>query len=1795
MHLRKRVWWLTGLAFLLAGIVGSPAAAGPAQRTSTWPTGTDVWPGSGIGVQFVETVDRASVEAAFRLEPAAPGQFVWQESQWVEYRPDEPLAARTRYTVTIGVTARTSGGRPLFDQPLTWSFETAADNGRVQFGYGLPIQFVPASLKGGLFLSAGYPRVSLDFSLYALEVAGFASAYPELVDGDEDYHIDVSGLRKVASWRAQVDDGNREVPLPAGTAPGLYVVEAGSSRVTPGQAMIIVSDTMLVAKEGREGRTVWVTQLPDARPVSGAMVVLRDASGVPLAAQPSDVDGIATFPGGGDALLVTAEHSGQTSLVVMDAYWASTYSYYWRWWGGIRFAPPEFVGHVHTDRPIYRPGHTVHYKATLRHIEHAGTSVVDGSLSITVRIKDNQGNTVATSEKRADAYGSIGDDFTLGTDIALGQWQIEVAVGEAVFVCPFQVQEYVKPDYEVTVATAQPYYVRGDQAEVSVVARYYFGQPVASGEVTLRVYRGYYYWHSRSGNQVAELQGTLDSEGRWTSRVALEGTSDYSETYFFEAEVMDANRRPVVQEVAVPVHPAAFRLDLAGERYGLEYGQPFVLTARTVDHDGQPVAGRTVNLTVNGYYRDGQRVVARHRGVTGSDGRAVFELRNLPLGWFSIEGTAADDAGRLARDWSYCWFYSQREPWSWWGGLEIAADKESYQPGETARLVVKSPKAGQALLTLQREDVFESRLIALDGGTTVEVPIRPEYAPNVWAVVQMWDTGREGGSQADAQLLTASVNLVVPAESQRLTVTVEPDAAQHQPREQARFVVRVRDADGQPVAAQLSFALVDKAVLALAEDPSGDIFDAFWRSREDGVNTYDTLAVERSYGRRFPELGPAPGARDGEQTGKNQEPESQTSPRREFPDTAYWQWDLVTDAHGDATVTLTLPDSLTTWVAMARAITKDTKAGQGWAELLVTKPIIADPALPRFAVQGDQFALDVLNRNYTAGPTEGSCSLETPGLVQLDPGPRALELGIGETRLARWTVVASSLGENVVTARLQTTAGDDAVELPLPVVPFSVPERFVRSGVAAGSVEESFEVPFHAIPDSSTVEVRLAPSVALGVLDGLEELIGYPYGCIEQTMSRMMPNAVIGRLIGELDIQAPEITAKLPAMMSMGLQKIYGYQNSDGSWGWWRGDGNLYISTYVLHGLSLTQESGYAVDAGVLERGYSYVKQALEKETDRRLQAYTVYVLALADQADPAVAARLFEYRRELDAFSLSALAIALQRVGRADLAEQAIDELSAAVVETATTASWPLEGEPTRWDAYRWRTMASTEKNTAMALEALALLRPDSPLAAKAARWLMENRWGWSGGWSSTQATSFAILSLTDYLVASGELWSEFDWSVALDGRTLASGHVDATNVRHRMAPLVLRGSDLGPGGHRLTITSQGRGQLYYTIVGRMALYYDGFAATNAQGFGLSLTRSYEPVSGRSDAGGWHGGDVVNVRLTLTASEDLHYLVIEDMLPAGFEALNEQLNTESRRVESPPWLRGRWMWWGYERKEVRDTKVSFFASYLPRGEHVFDYAVRVVTPGIFAARPAEAWAMYRPEVWARSSSDQIRIDPERVRARPPLAGDFDRDCRLTAFDASLVAQEWASGTQRDVNGDGRLDVADISTAAGRRGLVCGDTVPLPPGAAGVVALELIVPGAVRQGETFQVEVWLEGSGNIGGFEASLTWPQGAFEVVGLRSDELLVGATSLLRLDASGVRLGGYTLQGSELTGRARLARLTLRALQSGDAQLQVTRAQVVTDKGGEYEVTTNGVVISPEPWRPSGRVLLPIAYTGR
>lgn len=1823
--LRGRRFTSLGALSLVASLFVLGAAGARAQRQDAIGVQPadgqrDVWLGTPITLSFDRPVDQASVEQAFSLEPAAPGDFRWQswdQRSYVEYRPKEPLAAQTRYSAQLGTGAKDAQGRALVAQPLKWTFSTGTAQGQLRFGYGPTVQLLAPSGTHGLGLQADYPRFTATFALYALDVPGFAQRYGLLSDASQA--IDVTGLSEVARWQAHVDnsEGMKGVGLPKGTPAGLYVAEASHPTMGRAQVLVIYSDLAIVAKRGRTGLTAWTSHVRSSEPQAGIRTAMVDAQGRELAFGKADADGIARFDASaGKPAFLVASSGTETTLVGLDARWSSDY-WWWRgpwmedgiWPGGGSSSAASVTGHLHSDRPIYKPGDTLHFKGSFRRFggDQGKLLSLDPATAISVTFRDARNNLIATQDLRADTFGSVHGSLVLGDEVATGNWQLEAHVLGRTLSLPIKVEDYVKPDYEVQVLPERPWAVTGERLSLTVNAGYYYGQPVAGADAVLRVYRG--WWWPGSGSQpVQTMTGTLDDQGRWVVSLPMEAVGSYGETFSFEAEITDASRRPVTASASVMVHPAAFTLSMEAERYGIEKGETARFTLRTLDHDGRPVAGRKVTVNRKVYEQTGERVVQTYSLTTDPQGIAGLDVPDLGSGWFSFEATAQDDAGRPVSAWSYAWVWEGGRPWYWWGGLELSADQASYQPGDKARILIKSPVATTALVTVERDEVYAEFVVPVSGATPVEIPIEAAYAPNVRVRAHLWQPGSASWAGKEGELLSAQLDLSVPADDRRLRVEVLPQAAKAGPGQETQIQVKVTDASGAPVRAQLSLALVDKAVLALAADPSGPLFDAFWKNWPHAVGTFDSTRPGYTAERGREDAGgggpggtPAP-AQPGQDKNADQQPS--VAPRKDFRDTAYWNPVLETGTDGIATVSLKLPENLTTWVAVARVIDLEARVGEAKAEIVVSKDLSVDLALPRFAVQGDSFALDLLARNdLRADALAATLSLDAPGLVALDPGERRLDLPKGQLKAGRWSVVASKLGQEALTARMETEAGADAVELPFTIQPFSVPERFVAAGAVDTQAYETFAVPYNAIPDSSSVELRLAPSAALGVLDGMQDLIGYPYGCVEQTMSRVLPNAVIGRLAKKVQLDDPELTAKLPAYMEAGLQRLYGFQNGDGSWGWWYGStGNLYTTAYVLQGLLLVEEAGFAVDDAVMERGIGWLKGNIAapialpekpesgQEVEPRLQAYALWVLAEAGHLDAELADKLLAARDKLDSFGLASLSLALAEGGRKADADRALDTLLARAKVSPTVAHWPLElPEGGRWPWYYWYAMSSSDKSTALALEAMARIRPEDPLAPKAARWLLEHKQGY--GWSSTQATAFSILGLTDYIVASGELDAAYSWRAELDGEVVAAGQVDRGNVAKAIPPIRLSGASLAAGTHTLNLVKEGRGTLYYTVLGQLSVYHPSFAPAKAQGQGIQIERSYQPIVGRSEADGWHVGDLVSVELNLTLDDDASYLIIEDKLPAGFEALNDNLATETQRPPDGrpgrdwPW----WWWYRYERKEIRDDKVSFFSTQLPAGEHRFQYTVRAVTPGTFSARPAEAYAMYRPEVWGRSESIQVQVAADRVAPRPILVGDQDRDCRLTDFDTRLVASDWLMGTGRDLTGDGQVSARDVATAAGRarRGLACGAAVPGLAADAGTAQLSLAPAGS--QGLEVTVDLRLQAAGNLGAWEALLDLPAGAAFVSAHAAAGLPGGMLLGTAVEGGQLRIGGWAPVGARADQPLAVARLKLRLATADEGRLGVAAAGATTDEGGAYRVQADGVDV-PDLVAPlRHRVFLP------
>ncbi len=269
----------------------------------------------------------------------------------------------------------------------------------------------------------------------------------------------------------------------------------------------------------------------------------------------------------------------------------------------------------------------------------------------------------------------------------------------------------------------------------------------------------------------------------------------------------------------------------------------------------------------------------------------------------------------------------------------------------------------------------------------------------------------------------------------------------------------------------------------------------------------------------------------------------------------------------------------------------------------------------------------------------------------------------------------------------------------------------------------------------------------------------------------------------------------------------------------------------------------------------------------------------------------------------------------------------------------------------------------------------PHRELSGGMARWLMSQRKDY--GWGTTNETAFAILGLTDYLRQAEGAGEPVPFRVALNGEEVLAGELS------RQQPSTLLDiplQDIPTGDSAIEFTESGTGSLYYLVIREALLPRVELPREGP----LVVERVYLDPETEKPLTHITAGQLVLVRMDVTLTQDQSYMLVEDYPPAGLEPLNERLNTSSYAVRQDDvyddesgnhmdWLF--WKWYGYNYKELRQGRVSFFISSLREGQRTFTYYARATHAGSFVALPAQAWAMYDLSVWGRSVSQKVIIE----------------------------------------------------------------------------------------------------------------------------------------------------------------------------------------------------------------------------
>ena len=1149
------------------------------------------------------------------------------------------------------------------------------------------------------------------------------------------------------------------------------------------------------------------------------------------------------------------------------------------------------------------------------------------------------------------------------------------------------------------------------------------------------------------GQLVAQGEAETGDDGRVTFRVPTDLSEEtQSQIYTIEASVTDVNDQQVSSRTAAVVHKGEFYAGVAPRGYLAEVGEEKEVDLLAVDWEGEPVAG--VELTVvfmeHNWFstrreaEDGQfywEWVAQDEPVftttvtTDEEGQAVAEFTPRQAGSYRVRATGVDRRGNEIRSSAYFWVWGGSETVSWRresnNRIELIADQDEYDVGDVAEVLVPSPFTGtvQALVTVERGHILDVDVLEIEGNSTVlRVPIVEGHVPNVFvSVVLVQGAGQGPGdlaSQGLADFKMGLVKLPVSLETKELEITLTPDKEMDEgehygPRQTATYDVLVTDHAGEPVEAELSLRLADLAVLALADERGETLLNTFWRGRGLGVRTSLPLVVAmEQYNQEV--RARAKGGGGGEDGGLV---------RSRFADTAVWAPAVRTDEEGKARVEVALPDNLTTWRMQARGITAETLVGQVNVDVLSTLDLLVRPVLPRFFVVGDRAEIATVVHNNTTEPLDVRVNISAEGLALPAETSREVRVAAGDNVRVDWPVEVLPGAE--VSVRTWASAGDlyDGREDALPVYRYVTPEVMATAGRLSEPEVRQEVVQLSPAVDAQQGEltVRVDGSLTAAAGEALDYLAHYPYECTEQTVSRFLPNVLTWQVLLEMNgvLSMPgaaegqdrdALRQQLAQMVGIALQRLYANQHYDGGWGWWVNDeSNAYVTAYALHGLIEAHRAAFVVDPDAMDRAAAFLRENLpsvnrvKSEWEANRLAYELYVLgeynsltrdtsaqeeSRGGQGELGVAIRLFEKRDLLSRYGQATLAVALSLLepDERERVDTLLSDLAGDAVVSATGAHWQ-EGEPDYWN------MNTDVRTTAIVVWAFSRLDPENELLPGAVRWLMAVRQ--DGHWESTQETAWALMGLVEYMRASGELHGDYSYRVSLNGRELAGGDVNAENLAEGRELRVDIARLLEEEANRLVIErlepaegQTGEGQLYYSAALRYSLPADHVQALER---GIMVARQYAPVDVSGEAPTRYVdtaevGDVIQVKLTIVAPDDLYYVVVEDPLPAGFEGVDMSLKTTSVVGEAPElrnltaeeesaWYRRYGFgWWWFSHTEMRDEKVVLFANYLPRGTYEYSYLIRAGVAGEFYVLPSTAYQMYFPEVFGRSDGGKFTV-----------------------------------------------------------------------------------------------------------------------------------------------------------------------------------------------------------------------------
>lgn len=1371
--------------------------------------------------------------------------------------------------------------------------------------------------------------------------------------------------------------------------PGIYIAvmsQPNRFRYDYQVSYFYVSDLGLGTRVFARGADAYVSSLTTGKAISGVEVSWLDENAKVLARAETDGEGHAVFAERpADARVLVAKKGKELSLIALKepALDLSEYDI-----GGAPGKPVSLF--AYSGRNIYRPGEAFDLSVLARDAD--GRPVPAQPLQAILKRPDGKSQFTATWQPDQKFGGYYRRSIEIPGDAPTGFWTLELRVDpadkRASTSFRFGVEEFMPERMKLDIRSSQKTLAGSQPFKIAVQGDYLYGAP-AAGNRLLGVVQfernknpltqklpGFEFGDSNEDSEKkrAELdERSLDDEGRAAIDIDLEPAGNKLSPYTVRAtlSLLESGGRPVIRNIERTLWPAPVLVGIRPLFVGDYAREGSVAQFEVVRSDAEarllganalPV--RLFRENRDYYWRfDDQR--GWHSGFAESDELVGTFKVNIPAGGrgklavpvkygrYRVEITDPETRQSLKYRFYAGWSARADET----QGVRpdrvaLKLDKPAYKEGETARLTLTPPHAGEALITVEADKTLWVKRVAVSlDGTTVDIPLGKEWKRHdLYISAVVFRPGSEGEKVTPARALGLT-HLPLERSDRKLGLTLDAPGKML-PSSRLKVKVKVPEAKGQQ--AMVTLSAVDVGILNITRFVTPDPLAHFFGKLRYGADIYDV------YGRLIEKLGG--------QKGKLKFGGDANAPKatRSLPEKVrlvdLFSGPVALNAQGEAEIVLDVPDFNGTLRLMAVVAAAD-RFASAEREIVVAAPLVAELLTPRFLTVGDQAVVALDLHNLSGSAQKLKVALMNRAGLKIHNAERELDLKDKQKQTLRFNVESGSAFGLSEVRLVVTGQGGLGLERSFGLqVQAATPNQQVvrRYSVSPGESLELKDAELSGLMKSTVqAHVLISDKAPIDVRSAISGLLTYPYGCAEQTTSTAYPHVFVDEEAARQFGLKPYTQAQRADMLEKAIARLGAMQAPNGGFSLW---GNVaeyqyWLSAYIGNFMLDARDQGFKVPEGMNKNTSDFLLKYLQEGVaglpngklsynengwqDYRyggsgrfgVLAYGAYVLARESKAPLSTLRQMHELRAQAHSgLALVHLGLALKLMGDE---KRAMETLAEGIRKSRDTGYWWGDyGSPMR-DAALSHVLLERHKIKLDGMDNLIALAADE---------LDKNRYT-----STQEKLALFLLGRNFVQTREGQSWSA---EMSVRDRVEALGEKGSRVV-------ALAASDLA-GGLRIKNTHKEKLYLQLSLSGhpvKMPAARDDM---------IALKRDMFDAGGKSiTSRSLHVGETVLVRLSVNPRRHVTNGVVVDRIPAGLEIENlnivqgEGLGAVSIENINPAqaMLDPR-----IQHVEFRDDR--FVVAARMHDKLTLFYRARVVTPGNFVFPPLYAEDMYRPDVY---------------------------------------------------------------------------------------------------------------------------------------------------------------------------------------------------------------------------------------